>query len=61
MEEKTIELELRAKLSVQDIERLKEVLTNMGTLDSYTKRLSVMCFGVIGEKKNRYKDTCYEW
>lgn len=51
MEEKTIELELRAEVSAQDQEALKKRLNKTGILHSQTKRLSVMYFGNIGRKK----------
>ncbi|MBI2024245.1 hypothetical protein HYT00_02575 [Candidatus Giovannonibacteria bacterium] len=51
MEEKTIELELRAEVSPKDQEELKKHLEEAGVLQSHTKRLSVMYFGSVGTKK----------
>jgi len=51
MNEKTIELELRAEILSRDQEVLKKYLEGMGVLHSHTRRLSVMCFGDIGTKK----------
>ncbi len=51
MNEKIIELELRAEVPVQNREVLKKHLEEIGTLHSQTKRLSVMYFGNIGTKK----------
>lgn len=52
MDEKTIELELRAEVPAQDQEVFKKHLEEMGNLHSQTKRLSVMYFGSIGTKKS---------
>lgn len=51
MNEKIIELELRAVVPQQGQEALKKRLKKIGTLHSQTKRLSVMCFGSVGRKK----------
>ncbi len=51
MNEKSIELELRAEVSLEMLPSLKNNLEKIGTLHSETKRLSVMCFGDIGTKK----------
>lgn len=51
MDEKSIELELRAEVSPEKITSLKNNLEKIGTIHSQTKRLSVMYFGDIGEKK----------
>lgn len=51
MDEKLIELELRAEISPKMVESLKSNLEKTGTLDSQTKRISMMYFGSIGKKK----------
>lgn len=51
MDEKTIELELRAEVLAQNQEVLKKLLGEIGILHSQTRRLSVMYFGDIGTRK----------
>ena len=51
MKEKTIELELRAEVLSENLKSIKSRLENLGTLHSHTKRLSIMYFGAIEEKK----------
>lgn len=51
MDEKAIELELRAEILLQNQELLKNRLVEIGTFHSHTKRLSVMYFGSFGAKK----------
>ncbi len=48
---KSIELELRAEILPNDREALVKRLDKAGVFHSDTKRMSVMCFGVIGGKK----------
>ncbi|MBI3120150.1 MAG: hypothetical protein HYZ08_00885 [Candidatus Kerfeldbacteria bacterium] len=48
MQDTIIELEIRAEVDSRDLEKLKRHLDETGTLDSHTKRLSVMCFGRLG-------------
>jgi len=48
---KTIELELRAEVPIKEIETVKARLEKFGKLHSHTKRLSVMYFGSIVDKK----------
>lgn len=50
-QEHPIELELRAEIPLSDVETLKERLATAGDLHSHTKRLSVMYFGDMGQKK----------
>ncbi|MEK7202868.1 MAG: hypothetical protein AAB653_00945 [Patescibacteria group bacterium] len=51
MEEKLIELEIRAEITHGNREDIKRKLEKRGILHSQTKRLSVMCFGSVGTKK----------
>lgn len=51
MEEKIIELELRAEILPKELNSLLKSIGRIGTLHSRTKRLSVMFFGSIGVKK----------
>lgn len=51
MKNKTIELELRAEVLLEDVKSIKGRLEKLGTLHSHTKRLSVMYFGMIGQNK----------
>ena len=51
MNEKNIELELRAEVLPQDQESIKNKIAELGALHSHTKRLSVMYFGSVGTKK----------
>jgi ubiquinone/menaquinone biosynthesis C-methylase UbiE len=51
MNERTIELELRSEVMEQDRENLGKHLNEIGILRSRTRRLSVMLFGEVAEKK----------
>ncbi len=51
MEEKSIELELRAEILLKERDGFHEHLEKLGMLHSHTKRLSVMYFGTLGSKK----------
>jgi len=51
MHEKTIELELRAEVLLQDYNPVKKSIERLGLLHSHTKRLSVMFFGEVDSKK----------
>ncbi|MEK7527285.1 MAG: hypothetical protein AAB537_02655 [Patescibacteria group bacterium] len=51
MNDKTIELELRAEVSQKNQETLRASLEKIGVLHSHTKRLSIMYFGSIDTKK----------
>lgn len=49
--EKTIELELRAEIPIKEIGIVKARLGKFGKIHSHTKRLSVMYFGNVENKK----------
>lgn len=51
MEQKLIEVEIRAEVLPRKYEKTKKNLEKIGKLSSHTKRLSVMFFGEIGSKK----------
>lgn len=51
MKEKTVELELRARVLLREIKDVKKRLERLGVFHSHTRRLSVMYFGAIGSKK----------
>jgi len=51
MNNKSIEVELRAEVTMDDVESLKKRLSEIGKVLSNTRRLSVMCFGKINEQK----------